>query len=111
MSRTLVPLLDRLLPRVDRGDFPADCWLWTGAISAAGYGVLGAGRRGEGTVLVHRAVYEHYVGAVPAEHDLDHVCRVTACCNPWHLEPVTRSENAKRQARSVRIAALMAGAA
>jgi hypothetical protein len=28
--------------------------------------------------------------------DLDHLCRVRCCVNPWHLEPVTHGENLRR---------------
>jgi hypothetical protein len=41
-------------------------------------------------------VYELHVGPIPEGLDLDHLCRVRACCNPDHLEPVTRSENLRR---------------
>lgn len=27
---------------------------------------------------------------------LDHLCRITLCCNPEHLEPVTQAENIMR---------------
>lgn len=41
-------------------------------------------------------LYEILVEPVPAELQLDHLCRVTSCVNPMHLESVTRSENLKR---------------
>lgn len=28
--------------------------------------------------------------------ELDHLCRVTSCCAPKHLEPVTHGENIRR---------------
>lgn len=28
--------------------------------------------------------------------ELDHLCGVRRCCNPLHLEPVTRTENIRR---------------
>lgn len=33
---------------------------------------------------------------VPYGKELDHVCRVRACVNPAHLEPVTHIENVRR---------------
>ncbi len=51
-----------------------------------------AGRR----VLTHRVMYEHWVGPIEVGLELDHLCRTKACCNPDHLEPVTRSENLLR---------------
>jgi hypothetical protein len=75
------------------------CWIWTGAVSSSGYGVIGRGRKGEGFAFTHRAAWELLVGAIPPDLILDHLCRVKTCCNPDHLEPVTRAENARRGAR------------
>jgi HNH endonuclease len=44
----------------------------------------------------HRYSYTQLVGPIPEGLDLDHLCRNRPCCNPAHLEPVTRSENLKR---------------
>ena len=101
MARGQVDVLTRVLRRVsvdERG-----CWNFLGANNGSGYGVVGRGRRGEGNVLTHRVTYEHLVGPVPAGYDLDHLCRNRACCNPEHLEPVTRSENSRRGARWERL--------
>jgi hypothetical protein len=40
--------------------------------------------------------YEMLVGPVPDGLELDHLCRVPACVNPDHLEPVTHIENVRR---------------
>ena len=37
------------------------------------------------------AIYEEQVGPDPEGLELDHLCCVTACVNPDHLEPVTRA--------------------
>lgn len=87
-------LMDRLFARVlvdDNG-----CWLYTGARTTGGYGSIGLGSRAAGTGYTHRVAYEHHVGPIPAGMDLDHLCRVRACCNPEHLEPVTRRTNLMR---------------
>lgn len=69
------------------------CWLWTGAKLASGYGSV----RWQGRArVVHRVMYELEVGPIPAGLQLDHLCRVRACCNPTHLEPVTQAENVRR---------------
>ena len=65
------------------------CWLWTGYVSPSGYGVIG-------DQLAHRLFYESLVGVVPDGLELDHLCRVTCCVNPSHLEPVTHRENMLR---------------
>lgn len=70
------------------------CWLWTGALDRNGYGAYT--HREESTRAVHRLVYLKLVGPVPNGLVLDHLCRVPACCNPKHLEPVTQAENVRR---------------
>ena len=70
-----------------------NCWIWVGAISGSGYGTFSLyGRKWN----VHRLSYLHFVGPVPDGLQLDHLCRVRACVNPSHLEPVTQQENARR---------------
>lgn len=71
------------------------CWRFTGAIQPNGYGYFFF----EGRMrYAHRVAYQLHVGPIPAGHDLDHLCRVRDCCNPAHLEPVTRRENLRRVA-------------
>jgi len=70
------------------------CWLWTGA-TLNGYGRFGRGP-GQTTGVAHRMAYEQLVGPIPAGLHLDHLCRVHACVNPAHLEPVTCRENLLR---------------
>lgn len=88
---TLNPLIDNWSRYEvdDRG-----CWIWTGSTYANGYGKLS--RRIHGTCIAHRAFYIHFVDDPPAGADLDHLCRVRRCVNPWHLEPVSRMENLAR---------------
>ncbi|MFB6955450.1 HNH endonuclease signature motif containing protein [Streptomyces sp. NPDC056309] len=75
------------------------CWIWTGAKSGGGYGHLS--RRGK-FIAAHRYAWEMLVGPIPEGLDLDHLCRVRACVNPDHLEPVTRRENLRRGAGRLR---------
>ena len=89
----------RLWSRIKTGEVPVHrpelgpCWMWTGALSADGYGRWWKDGRNRPT---HIFVYEDLVGPVPAGLQLDHLCRVRACCNPKHLEPVTCRENLLR---------------
>lgn len=93
--RSVKPLEERLFAKVDA---TGPCWLWTGAKNIGGYGAISKGRR-QGAGIVHRIVWELLVGPIPEGLELDHLCRVRACCNPDHLEPVTRAENVARGAR------------
>ena len=88
---------------VDPGGAPPEhrpalggCWLWTGARTANGYGTMSAGGRYGATLLAHRLAYEWYRGAIPDGLQIDHLCRVRHCVNPWHLEAVTQEVNLKR---------------
>jgi hypothetical protein len=67
------------------------CWLWTAAHHR--YGIF---QPEKGNQLAHRIAYEMLVGPVPEGLELDHLCRVTLCVNPAHLEPVTHRENVRR---------------
>jgi hypothetical protein len=44
----------------------------------------------------HRIAYELLKGPIPVNRELDHLCRVHACVNPEHLEPVTSWTNTLR---------------
>jgi hypothetical protein len=68
------------------------CWVWTKALSK-GYGAF---RMDGKTRCAYVVAYELVVGPVPKGLELDHLCRVPACCHPAHLEPVTHQENVRR---------------
>lgn len=75
------------------------CWEWTGA-KKKGYGLFNLpmvdGVRG-GQIGAHRMAWKLLVDPdLPDWLDLDHLCRNHACCDPDHLEPVTRAENLRR---------------
>jgi hypothetical protein len=74
-------------------DRAGECWLWLGHRTRDGYGMVTVEKRPR---LAHRVSYEVHVGEIPVGLQLDHLCRVTACINPSHLEPVTASENMLR---------------
>lgn len=91
-------VLDRLMSNIDMA---GDCWIWKRSLTDDGYGQISVMR---GMIGCHRVSYHLFVGEVPDGLELDHLCRVRACCNPWHLEPVTGDENYRRG-----IAAVVAG--
>ncbi len=74
-----------------------DCWIWTGTFDKNGYGRLHRPGRQAGAVRAHRFSYEYHIAEIPEGLTLDHLCRVPACVNPWHLAPVTSGENVRRQ--------------
>lgn len=86
----------------------ATCWLWKGARTSHGYGtfVVDGRRRSKKYGMAHRVAYELVVGPIPAGLTIDHLCRVPACVNPKHLEPVSMSVNVLRGDAPTKNAAL-----
>lgn len=69
------------------------CWLWTGSNNGVGYGEI---RIKGKKFYTHRLSYEWSKGKIPKGYQIDHLCRVPACCNPEHLEAVTPKVNVNR---------------
>lgn len=80
--------IERFLNRIQVSE--NRCWLWTSTLNNKGYARLGMYKR---LVLVHRWTYILFKGVIPANLELDHLCRNPRCINPNHLEPVTHQEN------------------
>ncbi len=74
------------------------CWIWRGALSNDYGKVWHEGQ----TQPVHRVVLDR-LGEDLEGLDVDHLCRVRACCNPDHLEVVSRRENARRGSKQKHI--------
>lgn len=86
---------ERFWEKVQVGDFD-ECWLWQAslcAIAAGGYGRIYVDGR---LVMAHRFAYEAFRGPIPAGLHIDHLCRVTRCVNPAHLEAVPKRVNTLR---------------
>jgi hypothetical protein len=73
----------------DRGH-STPCWIWQRGLTEKGYGDCRLNGR---HTRSHRIAYAAFVGAIPGGLQIDHLCRIKACCNPAHLEPVTNEEN------------------
>lgn len=69
------------------------CWAWMGCTDPAGYGRFSVGNKSR---LAHRIAYEDLVGPIPDGLVIDHRCYNPSCCNPFHMEVVTRAENTRR---------------
>lgn len=79
------------------------CWIWTSSRDRLGYGQYDVITDGvHRNWRAHRYVYEQLVRPLAADESLDHLCRVHACVNPAHLEPVTNAENCRRGAEARR---------
>ena len=79
-KRTLDDALAQFEPEPNSG-----YWIWLGTRDCDGYGVA---RIKQKACRAHRVIYEALVGVI-GEDTLNHLCRVRACVNPKHLEPVS----------------------
>lgn len=88
--------------RLESGYIPepnSGCWLWTGSLSAGGYGritIWNPTTQGAEHFVAHRVSYEMHKGLIPLGLQIDHLCRVKCCVNPAHLEAVSARENVLR---------------
>lgn len=86
-------IIARILSRMTKTD--TGCWIWTGGKTSNGYGAI--------AMVAHKLLYLILVGDYDSALDLDHACRNRACCNPAHLEPVTRTINLQRGDRKTKL--------
>lgn len=78
---------------VTRSSGNGACIEFNGARHDFGYGIISVNRK---NVYAHRLSYETFVGPIPPDFTIDHLCRNPPCWNPWHLDAVTRGENTLR---------------
>lgn len=74
------------------------CWVWTANCikdrhGRKRYGLLGAGRRGEGMLYAHRVAWELHHGPVPEGLLVLHRCDNPQCVRPDHLFLGTQYDN------------------
>lgn len=86
--RTSPSLLTRLAAKVQRNG-PDDCWPWSGARNARGYGTMAVDQRSQ---LVARVVFRLANGYW--SNVTRHTCDYPPCCNPAHLIDGDKAANA-----------------
>lgn len=82
----------------DRG-YDTPCWISEKAPGSNGYVIhhwSWNGGESTGRMGAHRIAYMRAKGPIPDGHHIDHLCRVTNCINPDHLEAVLPGENVRR---------------
>ena len=84
--------LQNLEEKIDRIT-ESGCWIWMGSLDKHGYARMSINSRSK---LAHRLVFELARETIPNGLQIDHLCRVRCCVNPWHLEIVTSRENSLR---------------
>lgn len=95
LNRTREQLKDYVLARVRVNK--SGCWIWKLKKDKYGYGI--GAFRGDGVCKyfkAHRLAFKAFKSKLLKRLELDHLCRVPACCNPDHLEQVTHAENVRR---------------
>lgn len=91
--------LQRIYKKVvveDKG-YLTPCHVFTGSLNK-GYGQIGSKYK-QTNHQCHVVTYEQIHGKVPDGLELDHLCKIRACCNPEHLEAVTHHVNYMRGIR------------
>lgn len=86
--------------RVEKSGYDG-CWIWIGATDGHGYGSWRADPKGNGPRSAHVNAWVFIKGEVPSGHVIAHTCAERRCCNPSHLEAITRSERGLRWRRAM----------
>lgn len=73
------------------------CWLWTGAVSKAGYGNFDA------NIRAHRFSWQLHFGPIPEGLCVLHKCDVPGCVRPDHLFLGTNKDNSQDAVRKGRL--------
>lgn len=69
----------------------SQCWGWVGAINNHGYGYFYANTD---NIAAHRYSFEYFIGVIPHNGVVHHMCENRLCTNPLHLELTNNSDHA-----------------
>lgn len=89
----MTPILPERIERKIERVTESGCWIWMGYTHKQGYGRVTVKCKVRNA---HRVVYEILRGQIANNLELDHLCRVRCCVNPYHLEAVSHNENLLR---------------
>ena len=81
---------NRFFSKIDKTN---SCWNWIGSIQNDGYSAFWLHGK---SISAHRLSYELFIGKIPNDMVIDHLCRNRKCVNPKHLECVTQRINLLR---------------
>lgn len=87
----LLPAKDRFWSKVEVREVD-ECWEWL-ASKNKGYGQFQSQRR---PLPAHRVAYQLTFRNLDPDLVIDHLCGNPGCCNPHHMEQVSRFENVRR---------------
>ena len=76
------------------------CWLWTKSLNPKGYGKTHVWANGKVESRAHRVSYLAFVGPIPSNRIVMHLCNTNSCINPTHLKLGTHSDNMAHAMRS-----------
>lgn len=75
---------ERMMQRVTVPEDKSKCWLWTGPVNNAGYGMLRGDDGYPKMTTVHRIAAQHK-GLDIKRKEVQHTCLTKNCVNPDHL--------------------------